>query len=178
MYYFWALIFSLNTAPVIFTRIVESMARNLRQNHCLHVHVYLDNWLFQHQDREILLELAPGIVCIPPISGVGGQFGEVISDPKSEFRVSQSSLPHKPPDSSPGRSPARQAALRSGRNHEKDTCNSERLQAFLGLINFFALIVNLGRLHMRLIQLWLGYRWDHSLSSIDLPLPVIPIFWK
>ena len=26
------------------------------------MHVYLDDWLFQHQDRKILLELAPEIV--------------------------------------------------------------------------------------------------------------------
>ena len=48
------------------------------------------------------------------------------------------------------------------------------LQAFLGLINFFALFVNLGRLHMRPRQHWLACRWDHTLSSIDLPLLVTP----
>ena len=44
------------------TRIVESIASHIKQNHCLHMHVYLDDWLFQHQDREIHLELAPEIV--------------------------------------------------------------------------------------------------------------------
>ena len=48
------------------------------------------------------------------------------------------------------------------------------LRSFLGLINFFAPLLDLGRLHMRLIQLWLASRWYHSLSSIDLPLPFTP----
>ena len=55
VYHFLALPFGLNTAPLVFTRIVESIASHIRQSHCLHVHVYLDNWLFRHQDREILL---------------------------------------------------------------------------------------------------------------------------
>ena len=52
VYQFRALPFGLNTVPLIFTRIVESIASHLRLNFCLPVHVYLDDWLFQHQDRE------------------------------------------------------------------------------------------------------------------------------
>ena len=51
---------------------------------------------------------------------------------------------------------------------------SRELQSFVGLINFLAPIVDLGRLHMRPIQLWLASRWDHTLLSIDLPLTVNP----
>ena len=49
-----------------------------------------------------------------------------------------------------------------------------KLQSFLGLINFFALIVDLGRRHMRPIELWLASRWDHSPISLDLPVQVTP----
>ena len=49
-----------------------------------------------------------------------------------------------------------------------------KLQTFLGLLNFLAPIVNLGRLHMRPIQHWLSSLWDHTLASIDLPLTVTP----
>ena len=59
--------------------------------------------------------------CVPPVSGVGSQLGEVISDPQSEFRVSRSSLSLRPRDSPPSRPPAGQAAPRSERSHEKDT---------------------------------------------------------
>ena len=45
-------------------------------------------------------------------------------------------------------------------------------QCVLGLINFFAPLVDLRKLHMRAIQHWIASRWDHSLSSIDPPLPV------
>ena len=45
------------------------------------------------------------------------------------------------------------------------------LQSFLGLINFLAPL-DLGRLHMCPIQFWLSAHWNHSHSSIDLPLPV------
>ena len=44
----------------------------------------------------------------------------------------------------------------------------------MGLINFLALLVDLGRLHMRPIQHWLASSWDHTLPSIDMPLrPVL-----
>ena len=62
VYHFRALPFRLNTAPLVFTQIVEFIATHIRQSHCLYVHVYLDDWLFQHQNRKILLESAREIV--------------------------------------------------------------------------------------------------------------------
>ena len=62
VFYLRALPFGLNTAPLIFTRIVQSIARYLGQKHSLHVHVYLDDWLFRHQDHEIVVELEPVVV--------------------------------------------------------------------------------------------------------------------
>ena len=47
-YYFRTLPFSLNTPPLVFTRIVENVAVYMRQQFSLHIHVYLD-WLFRHQ---------------------------------------------------------------------------------------------------------------------------------
>ena len=43
--------FGLSTAPLVFTRIVENLAGYMRQMFSLHVHVYLDDWLFRHQQR-------------------------------------------------------------------------------------------------------------------------------
>ena len=37
-----------------FSHIVEPTASRLRQSFCLHMHVYLHDWLFRHLDREIL----------------------------------------------------------------------------------------------------------------------------
>ena len=79
--------------------------------------------------------------------------------------MSRSSLLHRLRYSLPSRSPARKI-------HVLVTLRD--LQVFLGLSNFFALNVDLGRLHMRPIQVWLASHWVHSLSSIDLPLPVTP----
>ena len=79
-----ALPFSLNTAPLIFTHIVESIASHIRQKHCLHVHVYLNDWLFRHQDREILLKLAPEIVAF--LQSVGWE----VNLEKSSLTPSQS----------------------------------------------------------------------------------------
>ena len=51
------------------------------------------------------------------------------------------------------------------------------LQSFMGLFNFLALSVNVGRLHMRRFHHWLASRWDHTLPSIDLFLSVTLICW-
>ena len=48
------------------------------------------------------------------------------------------------------------------------------LQSFMGLFNFLALSVDLGRLHMRPFQHWLAFHWYNTLPSIDLPLSVTP----
>ena len=46
----------------------------------------------------------------------------------------------------------------------------QKLQEFLRLVSIFAPLVQLGRLHMRLIQFWLSAYWDHSLAKIYLLL--------
>ena len=58
--HFRALPFGLNTAPLIFKRIVEAIASFMK--FCLHVHVYLIDWQFRHPDRKILLQLVAEIV--------------------------------------------------------------------------------------------------------------------
>ena len=62
VFHFRTLPFGLNTAPLVFTRIVERVAGYMRQMFSLHVHVYLDDWLLRHQQRETLLHLTPSIV--------------------------------------------------------------------------------------------------------------------
>ena len=62
MYYFRALPFGLNTAPLLFTRIVEAVAAQLRKHFSIHVHVYLGDWLFCHHEREVLVCLMPQIL--------------------------------------------------------------------------------------------------------------------
>ena len=47
-----------------------------------------------------------------------------------------------------------------------------KFQALLGLLNFLAPLVDLGRLHMRPLQFWLTSHWDHSLPTIDRPFQV------
>ena len=46
VFHFKTLPFELSTALLVFTRIVENVAGYMRQMFSLHVHVYLDNWLF------------------------------------------------------------------------------------------------------------------------------------
>ena len=64
VFHFRALPLGLNTTPLIFTRIVEAIASFTRQKFFLHMHVYVNDWLFRHQDCEILLQLVPEIVAI------------------------------------------------------------------------------------------------------------------
>ena len=73
---------------------------------------------------------------IHPFSGVESQFGEVISDPQSEFRVSCSSLSLRPRDSPPSRSSAGQAAPRFDCSHRTDTHHSERIAVLPGSDQF------------------------------------------
>ena len=115
---------------------------------------------------------------VPPISGVGGQFGEIISGPRSGFRVYRSTLSDRPQDSYPADYLLDKLQRDLGAIRKQILITPRELQSFLGLINFLAPIVDLGRLHMHPIQLWLTPGWDYSLSSIDLPVRVTPIFWK
>ena len=56
VHYFCVLPFRLNTAcTVSFTHIAEVLVANTRKHCSLHVHLYLDDWLFHHLDSETLL---------------------------------------------------------------------------------------------------------------------------
>ena len=156
------------------TRIVEAIASYMRQKFCLQVHVYLDYWLFRHQYREIILRLVPEIVAF--LQSLGW-----------EINLEKSSL-------SPSQSfeylglrfrtdlgvvlPADHLLEKLHRDlnvlTRKILVTPRELQSFLGLINFFAPVVDLGRLHMRPIQHWLASRWDHSPISLDLSVKVTP----
>ena len=48
VYYFRALLFGLNTAPLVFSQIVGVHCQLPETVYSLHVHVYLNNWLFCH----------------------------------------------------------------------------------------------------------------------------------
>ena len=67
-----------------------------------------------------------------------------------------------------------QISLRSALS-DRALVTPRKMEAFLGLINSSALLVNLGKLHnvMLPIQHWLaGIRWDHTVPSNDLPLEI------
>ena len=90
VHHFWALPFGLNTAPLIFMRIVESIASHIRQSHCLNSRACVSLRLAVQTPRSRNpSRIGARDIWVPPISGMGGQFREVISDPKSEFRVSR-----------------------------------------------------------------------------------------
>ena len=104
VFYFKALPFGLNIAPLIFTQIVESIASHMRQMFSLHVHVYLDDWLLCHQHRKTLLKVTPQDHRFSTVSRMGGQFREVVSDPESQVRLFESPFPVRPRCSLPSRS--------------------------------------------------------------------------
>ena len=150
---------------------VKSIVSFLRLPYSLHVHMYLDDWLFRHHHRELLIELAIKIVAF-------------LQSLRWEVNLKKLSL-----------TPSRSYEYLSLRfrsdlgvvhlaDHLLDKLQRDltvlsnqihitprELQAFLGLINFLAPLVDLGHLHMCPIQFWLSAHWNHSLSSIDLPLP-------
>ena len=116
------------------------------------MHVYLDDWLFRHQVREILLQLVPEIVAF--LQSLGWE----VNLEKSSLNPSQSfeylSLRF--------RSDLEIVDLADhllDRLHRdltvlmrKIPITPRELQSFVGLINFLAPIVDLGRLNMRPIQ--------------------------
>ena len=79
-------------------------------------------------------------------SRVESQFGEVISDPESEFQVSRSSLSYRPRGSSPSRSSARQAASRSEHAHKKDTRYFEGIAILPGSDQFLCTASRSGKI--------------------------------
>ena len=148
---------------------MENVAGYTRQMFSLHVHVYLDDWLFQHQQKEFLLLHTSRIV----------QFlrslGWAVNVDKSSLTPSQSfnylGLTFHPDLEVVH--PADQAAKLQ---QEMTTFRSQifitprNFQSFLGLLNFLA---PLGCLRMRPLQFWLSQRWDHSLLSIARPVKVM-----
>ena len=98
---------------------------------------------------------------------MGGQFGEVISDPKTEFRVSWPSLTHGSRGSSPGRSPAKQAASRSARSLEKDSRDSKGIAVLSRTDQFLHTISRSGKI---------THANDPALTS--LPLESLPLLHR
>ena len=85
MYHFRARPFVLNTVPLIFTRIVEAIASYMRQKFCLHMHAYLDDWLFRHQDCEIIFQFLSEIIAFPQSLGREVILGKSSLTPSQSF---------------------------------------------------------------------------------------------
>ena len=170
VYYFRALLFGLKTAPLWFIWIVESIAGYMRRIFSLHVHMYmyLDNWFLCHQHCETPLKLTPQIVEF--LHSLGWEVNlEKLSPSQSFgylglcFHADLSVV--RPLDHLLDKLQRDLMALSN-----QMFITPRKLQALLGMLNFFALLVVLGSLHP--LQFCLTSCWDLSLYTINLPIQI------
>jgi hypothetical protein len=169
VYSFTVLPFGLNTAPLVFTRIATALAAHLRQQG-VRVHVYLDDWLFLAQDKHRLLKSIPWILEFLESLGL------LINKSKSRLEVSQSfeylglhfetcSASVRPADHLITKLIAAAAP-----QSLPEFITPRLLMKHIGLINFMADFVPLGRLFLRPIQHWLASQWCQRTGDLDVSL--------
>jgi hypothetical protein len=173
VYAFHVLPFGLNTAPLVFTRIATTVAAALRQKG-IRVHVYLDDWLFLDQSKDALESAQPWILDFIQ------DLGFLVNVKKSRLEVSQV-FEHlglsfntalqtiRPADHLVTKVVAAVSAI-----HSQQLLTPRALSRTIGLINFVGEFVELGRLNLRPIQLWLAHRWSQRTEDFDVTIRADP----
>ena len=82
LYHFRALPFGLSTAPLVFTKIMAAVGA-FAHKHAIHLHLYLDDWLCRHFDRDLLLRQQEFLLSLLPFLGLQ------INLSKSELALTQ-----------------------------------------------------------------------------------------
>ena len=148
--------FGLNKVHLVFTRIVENMAGYMRQVFSLRVHVYLDDWLFRHQQREFLLLHAPRIVQFLRSLGWEVNVNKSSPTPSQSFEYLGLAF-HSDLEVVRLADHMLAKLLRELTTFRSQIFVTPRnFQSLLGLLNFLAPLVVLGRLRMHPLQCWLS----------------------
>jgi hypothetical protein len=85
VHYQWKVLpFGLNVSPRIFTKLFRTVAAYFR-NLGVHCHVYIDDWLFFHENVDVLRRLVPQIVDVFTRLGVSINFPKSILRPVQVF---------------------------------------------------------------------------------------------
>ena len=128
-----ALVPHMTTGPLVFTWIVENVAGYKRQMFSLHVHVYLDDWLLRHQQREFLLH-KPRIVQFLRSLGWEVNVDKLSLTPSQSFEYLGLFFRSDLGSGSPGRPSAGQAAAGSDDLFFTDICHSEEFSVSSGTV--------------------------------------------
>ena len=173
VYAFKAMPFGLSTAPLVFTRIFQTVVSHLHTL-SIQIHSYLDDSLMKNLSRS-LLEVHTRVVIRLILD-----LGFLISWKKSEIIPSQNfiflgeqfrtnlGLVHPPEEKI-----VKVLQLVTCLCQEVSVPARQFLQ-LLGFLNSLADIVHLGRLHIRPIQWYLADFW-HPISQLwEAPVPILP----
>jgi hypothetical protein len=85
VHYQWNVLpFGLNVSPRLFTKLFRTVAAYFRQRG-VHCHVFIDDWLFFHEDEELLRRTIPLIVDTFNRLGVSINFQKSVLNPARQF---------------------------------------------------------------------------------------------
>lgn len=181
VYQFRALPFGLATSPRVFSRLVACVAATCHRFD-LHFHFYLDDWLLRNPSREQLLDQSRLLLQLTNNLGFLVNWEKSQLVPSQRFRYlgvefeSTSGLMFPPSDRV-----ERIISLTTTLSRASKVRARFILQ-WLGLVNSAADQVDLGRLHMRPVQIWLLAVWRPSSGQLDaslsLPGPLLQIVWE
>ena len=171
VYQFVALPFGLVIAPRIFTDVMLEVARVLRT--CgVQVHMYLDDWLFKHQDPEALsLQITATLSLLQ-------QLGLIVNLKKSDLTPNQVvEFVGVLYNLQEGRAYPPPKRVEKIKTHIQDfLLNSQKTAgnwvSLLGLLGSVTDQVPLGRLHTRPLQFHLKAHWSLCSQTKLTPVPV------
>ena len=172
VYQFKALPFGLNIAPYIFSRIVDFVASYLRRQG-VHIVVYLDDWLILSASKESLELQVNSLRNLLDDLGFVLNTEKCLLEPTQQFNYLGAYFNTLEGIVAPSQNniiktlQTLQTVLRE--------FSAQQMLSLLGSLNFAAQFVELGRLHMRPIQMWLLARWKLSTGSLNDKLHPDPL---
>lgn len=157
-YQFKALPFGLSVAPYFFTQIVNAVAGVLRRQG-VNMILYLDDWLVLNQSREKLLEQMDVILETLKMLGFVVNLQKSLLNPCQTFQFLGVVFNTVTMTSTLSQGNTEKVLEWITQIQSKQSISAQECLAILGLLNFAAPQIYLGRLHMRPVQMWLLARW-------------------
>ena len=150
----------------MFARVVEAVSSYLRSLGFF-IHVYLDDW----SSRLVLVDQTHFLIEFYNNSA-GKCISRYPSSRPPRVSSSRSALPHSAVSSGSCQSPDSQVPPQNSTSSICHTYNPTTSFGTPGIVKRSGRFIHLGRLTLRLLQLWLHFHWDPLAGDWDRPLQV------